>query len=511
MIKFFLSKKNTQLFKKLLQNLCSGILSLTNYFKTLLSENLENSNMKTNSLSSFFTGKFFIQAICSFVISFFLLLQGCNKDFKTNLVSSAEGEELLAGNKTKNILILFSDDVGYEVPTCDGGQSYATPNIDLLAAGGKRFTRCYASPKCSPSRQMLLTGQYSFRNYTDWGHMSTDNKTFANMFKDAGFATCYSGKWQLDGGDYAIHTFGFDKYAVWQPFNVSAEDEGNRYKGASIYQDGSYLPEPVTRNKYSEDEFATYLLRFIDSADNLNKPFFAFYSMINCHSPFQPTPDDPEYDTWDTTKSDKKFFPSMVKYHDKKIGEIIAHMDSAGLLENTMIFYFGDNGTNAQIVSQFNDFSVKGGKATTTEPGTNVPLIVYQRGKITAGTTSDALIDFTDFFPTLSKIAGLGRITGYGIKDGVSFDQAILSDNDSIRSTIYDSYSTDPAKKPFIRWAQNAQYKLYDTVAGTPQLGQFVKIEQGKTDSAPLPDSVLTRQEKQLKKNMLKVLRKYNP
>lgn len=442
----------------------------------------------------------------------FILMQGCRKDFKTGTGLSASNEDLLTGIKTKNILILLSDDVGYEIPTFDGGQSYATPNLDMLAAGGKRFTRCYASPKCSPSRQMLLTGQYSFRNYTDWGHMNTDNKTFANMFKDAGFATCYTGKWQLDGGDIAIRGFGFDKYSVWQPFNVSAEDEGNRYKGASIYQDGGYLPESLTAGKYSEDEFTEYLLRFIDSANNLDKPFFAFYSMINCHSPFQPTPDDPEYSAWDTTKTDKQFFPAMVKYHDKKIGEIIAHLDTAGLLENTMIFYFGDNGTNALIVSQFNGFAVRGGKATTTETGTNVPLIVYQRNKVPAGTTSNALIDFSDFFPTLGKVAGISKmLSGYGIKDGVSFDQAILNNNDSIRSTIYDAYTTDPGKKPFIRWTQNTQYKLYDTAAGTPQSGQFVKIEQGKADSAPLPDAALTKQEKQLKKSMLKVLRKYNP
>lgn len=445
-----------------------------------------------------------------FPLILLLLVCSCRKDFNAVDGVNSGSDDFAVSAKT-NILILLSDDVGYEIPTCDGGQSYSTPNIDMLAQQGKRFTQCHAGPMCCPSRLMLLTGKYNFRNYTEWNYMSTDNKTIGNMFKDAGYATVYAGKWQLDGGDTAIHTFGFSKYSVWQPFNVSASEEGNRYKGASIYQDGAYLPDNITRDKYSEDEYTAYLLNFIDSTKRVGKPFFAFYSLINCHAPFNPTPDDPEYQTWDSTKgSNKKFFPSMVKYHDKKIGEIINHLDSLGLLQNTMIFYFGDNGTNTSITSQFNGFSVQGGKGETNEPGTNVPLIVYQKGKVTPAVLN-TLIDFTDFLPTLKSIAGIGRLTGYGTLDGVSFAPAIRLNVDSIRPYIYDAYAMHPENGvPFNRWTQNSSYKLYDTVPG-PQAGQFVKIQKGKPDSAPIPDSLLNASERKLKNNMLKVLRKYNP
>jgi arylsulfatase A len=71
---------------------------------------------------------------------------------------------------------------------------------------------------CSPSRVMLLTGKYGFRNYHNWGSLDTTQKTIANMLRDYGYATCVTGKWQLDGGDVSIHTFGFNEYCVFDPF-----------------------------------------------------------------------------------------------------------------------------------------------------------------------------------------------------------------------------------------------------------------------------------------------------
>ena len=76
-----------------------------------------------------------------------------------------------------NIIFILGDDIGYEIPTCDGGQSYQTPNIDMMAKEGMRFTQCHASPLCSPSRFMLLTGKYNFRNYITWGNMDQNQKT----------------------------------------------------------------------------------------------------------------------------------------------------------------------------------------------------------------------------------------------------------------------------------------------------------------------------------------------
>src|SRR6185295_1797504 len=242
-----------------------------------------------------------------------------------------------------------------EIPTFNGGRSYSTPNLDKLAQDGMRFTQCRSSPLCSPSRFMLLTGKYNFRNYTTWGYMDQRQQTIGNMLKAAGYTTCYAGKWQLDGGDQSIHAFGFDKYSVWLPYKICPEvTYGSRYKSARIYQEGSYLPDSIIKDEYSEDFNFNYLMNFIDS--NKTKPFFAYYSMMLCHAAFSPTPDDPEYQAWpiNAYKSDPKFFPSMVKYMDKKIGELIDKLNSLGLEDNTIIFFIGDNGTQTEITSLFN-------------------------------------------------------------------------------------------------------------------------------------------------------------
>src|SRR5215216_4160869 len=91
------------------------------------------------------------------------LISACQKDFKEAPIASVNQYMPVAGSLNKpNILLIVGDDIGYEIPTIDGGQSYSTPNIDQLARDGMRFTQCRSAPLCSPSRFMLLTGKYNF-------------------------------------------------------------------------------------------------------------------------------------------------------------------------------------------------------------------------------------------------------------------------------------------------------------------------------------------------------------
>src|SRR5262245_1255199 len=80
-------------------------------------------------------------------------------------------------NQKPNIILILAYDVGYKSLTCNGGNLYSTPNINKLAKNGMRFTQCYAAPSCSPSRHLLLTGKYNFRNYNEWANMDINQKT----------------------------------------------------------------------------------------------------------------------------------------------------------------------------------------------------------------------------------------------------------------------------------------------------------------------------------------------
>jgi arylsulfatase A len=440
--------------------------------------------------------------ILAALISFCFL--SCKKTLDER-VTPASSEEINLRSKKPNIIFILADDIGYEIPSCNGGESYSTPNIDLLAASGMRFTQCQSCPNCSPSRVELLTGKYNFRNYTGWGSLDTTQKTFVNMLHDAGYKTCVAGKWQLDGGDVSLHKFGFDKYRVFLPFYVSDETSENkrRYKNPKLYEHGHFLPDSVTAGKYADDMFVNYIARFIDS--NSTKPFFVLYSMSLCHVPFYPTPDDPEFATWDplTQKSDEKFFPSMVKYMDKKIKQVINKVNDAGLADNTVIVFAGDNGTSSQIVSVFNGKQITGGKATPTIYGTRVPLIVKWPGTAASGQVNNALIDFSDFLPTLAGIAHVPLPLNYGTLDGVSFVPALRGADRNLRDWSFCYWKPDYQVYHFKRWVQDTTYKLYDST----NQNYFFNISIDPLELNPIPNEQLTDEEQTIKHKFRRVLK----
>src|SRR5687768_5223513 len=78
-----------------------------------------------------------------------------------------------------NIILVMADDFGYECVAANGGESYQTPHLDKLAAGGMRFEHCHVQPLCTPTRVQLLTGVYNVRNYFSFGKIGRDATTFA--------------------------------------------------------------------------------------------------------------------------------------------------------------------------------------------------------------------------------------------------------------------------------------------------------------------------------------------
>lgn len=403
-----------------------------------------------------------------------------------------------------NIILILADDVGYEVPTCDGGQSYSTPNLDRMAAGGIRFTNCNSTPLCSPSRVELLTGKYNFRNYGEWGVLDTTNRTFANMLKKAGYRTLASGKWQLAGGDTAMRIFGFDDYALYDPFN-SGIGKGSRYKDPSVYENGNIIPRQYLTNKYGDDIFTNKVLNFMDS--NRTRPFFVYFPICLCHYPFCPTPDDPEFTSWDPSRNnaDDRFFPSMVKYLDKKVGEVMDKVNSLGIGDHTIVIFVGDNGTDGRIYSQWENQRIKGGKSKTYYTGTHVPMIVWGPGAITPGVVNDQLVDFTDFLPTFADMAHISLPTSYGPLDGVSFYPSLVGRPTNLRQWMfchYDQNEQGEGRHPIRRWVWNTTYKLYDTTY------LFYNIHNDSYEQTPLPSADLTPEESALKATFAGVLSK---
>ncbi len=402
-----------------------------------------------------------------------------------------------------NVIIILSDDIGYEVPTVNGGQSYSTPNIDSMARNGMNFTHCEASPLCSPSRFMLLTGKYNFRNYSIWGLMNHGEKTIGNLMHDAGYKTGWFGKLQLTGLDSDMHARGFDSYLTGE--TISLPDNGQRYKDPDLYTNGMiHLADSLINGKYSDDLTTKRLLGFIDS--NKNSPFFAYVPMSLAHTPFGPTPDDSAFAGWNPrAASDSIYFPSMVKYMDKLVGQVLEHLKNDGIDSKTIVVFSGDNGTTETITSEFDGELVQGGKAMTTEAGTHVPLMMYWPKHIKPGIDS-SLVDFLDFFPTLAGVVGTTDLSPYGTMDGTSFYPQLFGDTSNQRQWVFNHYDADPDfDGHFWRWANNKTYKLYDNT-GQKNSGNFYNIVTDILEDNPLSDSDLNSDELAIKNSLETIL-----
>jgi arylsulfatase A len=418
-----------------------------------------------------------------------------------NLMNEAKAQD-----RQPNIILILADDIGYQTLGVNGGKSYSTPNIDNMAHSGMNFTQCQASPLCSPSRCMLLTGKYNFRNYTKWGQLDRSNKTIANMFQDAGYKTACYGKWQLSGGDTSIQAFGFDNYCVWNPIGPSTKS--SRYKNPEIYTIGGYVADSLTHGKYGEDIFTDSVMDFVER--NKAEPFFIYYPMVLAHEPFQPTPDNTDFASWNSdVASSTSYYPSMINYMDKKVGAIINKVKEAGIEDNTVIIYVGDNGTPARISQYTNDDSlIKGGKGLTTESGTHVPMIIYWPQTIVAGSINNDLIGFTDFLTTLADVANIPLPTNYGPLDGISFAPRLTGNPGTPRDWLFESYDDHPGKSELKRWAQTTTYKLYDTSSSNP--GRlFYNLSKDISEKHPIADASLTTSEAIIKQQLLDVINSY--
>ncbi|MES2276720.1 MAG: arylsulfatase [Bacteroidota bacterium] len=114
----------------------------------------------------------------------------------------------LAQQRKPNVIMIYTDDVGYGDISCYGAKLVQTPNIDAIAANGLRFTNAYAtSATCTPSRYSLISGEYAWRKKGtgiapgDAALLIDPTKpTLASVFKDAGYETGVIGKWHLGLG-----------------------------------------------------------------------------------------------------------------------------------------------------------------------------------------------------------------------------------------------------------------------------------------------------------------------
>jgi arylsulfatase A-like enzyme len=372
-----------------------------------------------------------------------------------------------------NLIFILVDDLGKEWFPSYGATEVETPNIDQLAADGIKFNNAYSMPQCTPSRIALMTGQYPYTsgwvNHYDvprWGHGANfeaqKNPSFAKELRKAGYKTCVAGKWQVN--DFRIEpdamtNAGFDEYCMWTGYESNNAPSDNRYWDPYIHtKEGS----KTYSGQFGPDVFSDFIIDFLGK--NKENPMCVYYPMVLTHSPFVHTPLEPNV----KTKYEKH--QAMVRYTDVIVGKIVDAIDKLGISDNTYLIFTTDNGTSNSIIGKRDSVYVRGGKAFLSENGVNAPFIVITPEKLKKET--NALIDFTDIYPSLLDLANVENTSGYKT-DGVSFADVLTNEKSEGNRKWALSMGGLPAVVSEDSLVQN-RFEFRDRVIRTPKYKAYV-------------------------------------
>ncbi|MHC4659281.1 MAG: sulfatase-like hydrolase/transferase [Planctomycetota bacterium] len=350
-----------------------------------------------------------------------------------------------SSGKRPNFVFIFIDDLGWKDVGFMGSKYYETPNIDKLAGQGIVFTSAYANaPNCAPTRASLLSGQYTPRHgvYTvgnperGKAHLrklipipnktKLDSKvvTIAEALKPAGYVTASIGKWHLGrGAETGPEGQGFD-------VNIAGNRAGMTRRHFSPYRLENLTDGP--KGEYLTDRLTDEAINFIEA--NKSRPFFLYLSHYAVHTPIQAKKAMIDKYMNKTPSGGQKnpTFAAMVESVDQSVGRIMTRLDELGLTDNTVVFFFSDNGGVVGITSME---PLRGGKGMLYEGGIRVPLVVRSPGRIKPGSCDTPVIG-TDFYPTILEMAGVPKPKGH-VLDGESIIPLLKGGNNLKRDAIF--------------------------------------------------------------------------
>lgn len=343
-------------------------------------------------------------------------------------------------DRSPNIVVILADDLGCrDLALYDGWVK--TPRLEQMAREGMRFTDFHSnSSVCSPTRVAFLTGRYQQRlgvvdvivgdREPETGILPSV-PTIASVLKENGYATALFGKWHCGHQDkYNPLHHGFDEFVGFLNGGSDYHQHGGWRVGLKRENVPGYTTHVIT------DRSIDFIKRHQD------KPFFLYISHAAVHNPYQTIEDTPEKRI-PGEKSHLINDKNRVRYKwiledlDQSVGKIFDTLNEQGLAENTLVFFFSDNGAVGMAPQQYRQF--RGGKFSNYEGGHRVPAIAWWPDKIKAGSKSDALIAGFDLFPTFTDIVGLTTSNPDNL-DGTSLERHLLKQEDFPGRDIFFGY-----------------------------------------------------------------------
>jgi arylsulfatase len=381
-----------------------------------------------------------------------------------------------------NIIIIFTDDQGYQDLGCFGSPDIKTPNIDQMASAGMRFTNFYdAQPVCSASRAGLLTGCYPNRvgihgalgpkSKVALGHQET---TIAELVKPLGYETAIFGKWHLgDHKDYLPGSQGFDEYFglpysndMWpkHPENPTAWPRLPLIQGDSVVQ---YLDDDqnMLTTWYTEKA-----VDFIDG--NKDKPFFLYVAHNMPHVPLFVS------DKFRGT-SERGLYGDVIAEIDWSVQQIDEALKRNGLEKNTLIIYISDNGPWLSYGTHSGTaLPLREGKGTTWEGGIRVPCIMKWPAVIPSGVEQGKAAMTIDVLPTIAEILQIDppelKIDGKSILPIIKNDPGATNPHEA----YYFYYNHNELQGVL---SADGKWKLY-----VPHKYRSLEGQEGRDDGIPI-------------------------
>ena len=419
---------------------------------------------------------------------------------------------LLAGSASAglpNIVLIMADDLGWRDVGYQGSE-IRTPRIDGLAAEGVALERFYVQPICSPTRAAVMTGKSPARlgivqpiSKLDEGGLPLDERILPQFLARAGYQPLMAGKWHLGHAEkrYFPHARGFEQFYGHVTGGIGYWDH-NHGGGHDWQRNGVTLREEGYATRLIADE----AVRLLETRDHV-RPTFLFASFNAPHLPNEAPPAALEAYP-EGMRAQRRIHAGMVAELDTAVGRILDAVDAEGMRENTLVWFFSDNGGLNQstsppalvsvmerLVSIFgtplpiemlefvrentlegasDNAPLRGGKTTVYEGGVRVPSILRWPGQLSPG-ASQSFVTAQDVLPTLMQVAGQEESIPADL-DGLGRWSAILNRKASVPGTVPDYRVQGLAGVALLRppWKlvvvsagpfSDPDYELYDVYA----------------------------------------------
>lgn len=351
------------------------------------------------------------------------------------------------GRRKPNFIVVLMDDLGCTDLSCYGAADMKTRNIDALAASGTRFTNWYSNaPVCAPARGALMTGRYPIRAGipSNGAPLSDEQRTVASLLKPQEYRTALIGKWHLGSRSFSTpNDRGFDYFYGFHPGCVDfyshrfywGDPKVPNYHDlfrnrTEIFEDGQYLTDRI-------NEEAVQFVR-----QNAKSPFFLYLAY---NAPHYPMHAPKKYlDRYSGLDRERQVYAAMVSAVDDGIGMVREELRKQGILDDTCIFFLGDNGAttepraglDAQPATAGKNAPYRGYKFSLFDGGMHVPGMVSWPGRLPAGKVSNEIVMSMDVLPTITGAAGASIPAGHAI-DGRDILPIVSSGGKSPHEAIY--------------------------------------------------------------------------